>query len=141
MAQSFLHPQQNFSFSPRKFEPPRTRPIKPTYFLNPTTGPRTISLVPFRLEGNRFSGSISGLSLPSLQGFNVSGNALADEIPNSLLEFPTSAFEKNSVLCGIPLEKCKLVLSDPTRGNGVAIESEEYSSPSSMSMETKPLVS
>ncbi|KAL2468950.1 putative leucine-rich repeat receptor-like protein kinase [Forsythia ovata] len=72
------------------------------------------------LEGNRFSGSISGLSLPSLQDFNVSGNALAGEIPNSLSGFPASAFEKNSVLCGVPLEKCKLVSSDPTRPGAMA---------------------
>ncbi|KAL2542562.1 putative leucine-rich repeat receptor-like protein kinase [Abeliophyllum distichum] len=101
-------------------------------------------LLTLRLEGNRFSGSISGLSLPSLQDFNVSGNALAGEIPNSLSGFPTSAFEKNSVLCGVPLEKCKLVSSDPTRPGAMASplspRSTVASSPSSIPVETKPLV-
>ncbi|KAL2468041.1 putative leucine-rich repeat receptor-like protein kinase [Forsythia ovata] len=71
-------------------------------------------LLTLRLEENKFSGSISGLSLLSSHDFNVWGNALAGEIPNSPSGFPTSAFEKNSVLCGIPLDKCKLVSSDST---------------------------
>ncbi|KAL2459143.1 putative leucine-rich repeat receptor-like protein kinase [Forsythia ovata] len=92
----------------------------------------------------RFSGSISGLSLLSLQDFNVSGNALAGEIPNSLLGFSVSAFGKNFVLCGVPLEKCKLVSSDLTQLGAMASllspRSTVASSPSSMSVETKPLV-
>ncbi|KAL2556962.1 putative leucine-rich repeat receptor-like protein kinase [Forsythia ovata] len=73
-------------------------------------------LLTLRLEGNKFSGSISSLSLPSLQDFNVSDNALVCEIPNSLSRFLASAFEKNSVL----LEKCKLVSSDSTRPRATA---------------------
>ncbi|KAL2556894.1 putative leucine-rich repeat receptor-like protein kinase [Forsythia ovata] len=77
-------------------------------------------LLTLRLEGNKFSGSISSLSLPSLQDFNVSDNALVCEIPNSLSRFLASAFEKNSVLCGVLLEKCKLVSSDSTRPRATA---------------------
>ncbi|KAL2478120.1 putative leucine-rich repeat receptor-like protein kinase [Forsythia ovata] len=68
----------------------------------------------FEVGGKQVSGSISDLSLPSLQDFNVLGNALASEIHNLLLGFHASAFEKNSVLCGVSLEKYKLVSSDPT---------------------------
>ncbi|KAL2559664.1 Leucine-rich repeat transmembrane protein kinase family protein [Forsythia ovata] len=168
MARSFLHPQQGFPFSPRKSEPPRTGPVKPTYFLNPTTVaslwklyqldlsynnlsgiiPSSLNhlthLLTLRLEGNRFSGSISGLSLLSLQDFNVSGNVLAGEIPNSLSEFFALAFEKNSVLCGVSLEKCKLVSSNPTwpwaMASPLSPKSTVASSPSSMPVETKTLV-
>ncbi|KAL2498018.1 putative leucine-rich repeat receptor-like protein kinase [Abeliophyllum distichum] len=155
MARSFLNPQQGFPFSPRKSKPPRTGIVKSTYFLNPTTGvsaslsklyqldmsynnlsgiiPLSLNhlthLLTLRLEGNRFSSSISGLSLLSLQDFNISGNALVGEIPNSLSGFHASVIEKNSVLCGV--SNCMLVSSDPIRpnlawGNGIAIESEEY---------------
>ncbi|KAL2462979.1 putative leucine-rich repeat receptor-like protein kinase [Forsythia ovata] len=91
-----------------------------------------------------FSGSISGLSLPSLQDFNVSDNTLAGEISNSLSGFSAPAFEKNSVLCGVSLEKCKLVSSYPTRPEAMASplspRSTVASSPSSMPVETKPLL-
>ncbi|KAL2553832.1 putative leucine-rich repeat receptor-like protein kinase [Forsythia ovata] len=100
-------------------------------------------LLTLRLEENRFSGSISGLSLPSLQDFNVSGNVLAGEIPNSLSKFFALAFEKNSVLCGVSLEKCKLVSSDPTwpwaMASPLSPKSIVASSPSSMPVETKTL--
>ncbi|KAL2488631.1 putative leucine-rich repeat receptor-like protein kinase [Forsythia ovata] len=187
MARSFLHPQQGFSFSPRKSEPPKTGPVKPTYFRNPTTSPQfkteqflwshsgafefdqfetplyrldlsynnlsgiihlslnhLTHLLTLRLEENRFSGSISSLSLPSLHDFNVFGNALAGEIPNSLSGFLASVIEKNSVLCGVQLEKCMLVSTNLTRPEAMASPLSPKStvalSPSSMSVETKPLV-
>ncbi|KAL2467976.1 putative leucine-rich repeat receptor-like protein kinase [Forsythia ovata] len=140
MARSFLHTQQGFSFSPRKYEPPRTGLLNSLTFLtqlgvfslkqnnfsdpisvllnltnlkflflfhNEFSGDFPVSVVSLsklyrldlsynnlsgiihlsinhlthlltlRWEGNKFSGSISGLRLLSLQDFNVSGNALA----------------------------------------------------------------
>lgn len=69
-------------------------------------------LLTLRLEGNSFSGDISGIKLPSLQEFNVSGNKLAGEIPGFLSVFPATAFAGNLGLCGPPLKNCS---NDPTR--------------------------
>ncbi|KAL3501753.1 hypothetical protein ACH5RR_036202 [Cinchona calisaya] len=76
---------------------------------------RLTHLLTLRLEGNGFSGQISGLNVPNLQDFNVSCNALSGQIPFSLSGFPESAFWKNLLLCGAPLPSCSPVRSDPTR--------------------------
>ncbi|XP_058087086.1 probable leucine-rich repeat receptor-like protein kinase At1g68400 [Magnolia sinica] len=77
-------------------------------------------ILTLRLEENRFTGSISGLNLPNLQDFNVSGNRLTGSIPKSLSGFPETVFGRNSVLCGPPLPPCRTVVSDPSRpDNGV----------------------
>lgn len=96
-------------------------------------------LLTLRLEQNGFVGSISGLSFPNLQDFNVSGNGLTGEIPVSLSGFPASSFWNNRVLCGPPLEKCAVVSSDPTRPGGTP-RTTVASSPTSMPAETKPLI-
>ncbi|KAI3453051.1 hypothetical protein Pfo_009714 [Paulownia fortunei] len=106
---------------------------------------RLTHLLTLRLEENGFVGSISGLSLPNLQDFNVSGNRLTGEIPVSLSGFPASSFWNNRVLCGSPLEKCKAVSSDPTRPGGamaspVSPRTTVASSPTAMPAETKPLI-
>ncbi|XP_051145834.1 probable leucine-rich repeat receptor-like protein kinase At1g68400 [Andrographis paniculata] len=80
---------------------------------------RLTHLLTLSLEENSFSGQISGLNLPSLQEFNVSGNnQLSGEIPASLSDFPASSFSNAPNLCGPPLEKCKSASSDPTQPPG-----------------------
>ncbi|OMO97699.1 hypothetical protein COLO4_14422 [Corchorus olitorius] len=81
----------------------------------PVTVNRLTHLLTLRLEGNSFSGPLSGLNLPNLQDFNVSGNMLSGEIPESLSNFPKSAFGSNAALCGSPMEICKSIESDPTK--------------------------
>ncbi|KAK6921714.1 Leucine-rich repeat-containing N-terminal, plant-type [Dillenia turbinata] len=81
----------------------------------PTMVNRLTHLLTLRLEENGFSGSISGLDLPNLQDFNVSGNRLSGQIPKSLSGFPESAFLNNAVLCGSPLSECSKAVIDPTR--------------------------
>ncbi|GKU90287.1 hypothetical protein SLEP1_g4295 [Rubroshorea leprosula] len=81
----------------------------------PATANRLTHLLTLRLEENRFTGAISGLGLPNLREFNVSGNRLSGEIPVSLSGFPQSAFGQNAALCGIPMQKCKSIASDPTK--------------------------
>ncbi|KAI5677521.1 hypothetical protein M9H77_08471 [Catharanthus roseus] len=76
---------------------------------------RMTHLLTLRLEGNGFSGQISGLNIQNLQDFNVSGNRLSGQIPSSLSAFPESAFSQNFMLCGTPLPSCATVRSDPTR--------------------------
>ncbi|MCD7454777.1 hypothetical protein HAX54_026071 [Datura stramonium] len=72
-------------------------------------------LLTLRLEENGFSGSISGVNLPNLQEFNVSGNKIVGEIPLSLSRFPESAFWNNQLLCGSPLQKCTAAIPrEPT---------------------------
>ncbi|CAA0818594.1 Probable leucine-rich repeat receptor-like protein kinase [Striga hermonthica] len=95
-------------------------------------------------EENGFSGSISGLTSLTLQDFNVSGNHLAGEIPIPLSGFPAESFLGNRALCGTPLEKCKVVSSDPTRPGGamaspVSPKTTVASSPTTMPSEMKPL--
>ncbi|KAL2519365.1 Leucine-rich repeat transmembrane protein kinase family protein [Abeliophyllum distichum] len=121
---SFMHPQQGFSFSPRKSEPPRTGPIKPTYFFNLTTVSVASLLKLYRLDLS--FNNISGIIPLILNHLTHLLTLSWCEVPNSLSGFLASAFEKNSVLRGVPLEKSKLVSSDPARGNGVAVEYEEY---------------
>ncbi|PON78664.1 Tyrosine-protein kinase [Parasponia andersonii] len=72
-------------------------------------------LLTLRLEENRFSGTISGLNLPNIQDFNVSGNSLSGEIPKSLSGFPESSFAPNPSLCGSPMKNCKDIPSNPTK--------------------------
>ncbi|XVF44201.1 hypothetical protein PTKIN_Ptkin02bG0101900 [Pterospermum kingtungense] len=80
----------------------------------PVTVNRLTHLLTLRLEENRFSGPLSNLNLPNLQDFNVSGNRLSGQIPESLSSFSESAFGSNAALCGTPKEKCKSIGSDPT---------------------------
>ncbi|CBI26987.3 unnamed protein product, partial [Vitis vinifera] len=90
----------------------------------PETVNHLAHILTLRLEENRFSGSITGLNLPNLQDFNVSGNRLAGDIPKTLSAFPVSAFDRNAVLCGSPMPTCKNVAGDPTKpGSGGAIAS------------------
>ncbi|WRX14579.1 Protein kinase domain - like 10 [Theobroma cacao] len=90
----------------------------------PVTVNRLTHLLTLRLEENLFSGQVSGLNLPNLQDFNVSGNRLSGEIPESLSSFPESAFGSNAALCGAPMEKCKSIGIDPTKpGSGGALAS------------------
>lgn len=76
---------------------------------------RLTHLLTLRLEVNQFSGPIVDVDLPDLQDFNVSGNRLVGQIPNSLAGFPKSSFGNNQILCGSPLDECKPVSSDPTQ--------------------------
>ncbi|ESQ28428.1 hypothetical protein EUTSA_v10018235mg [Eutrema salsugineum] len=70
-------------------------------------------LLTLRLETNSFSGQIPNINLSDLQDFNVSGNKLEGQIPNSLSQFPKSIFSQNPSLCGAPLLlKCSI---DPTK--------------------------
>ncbi|KAL5722130.1 non-specific serine/threonine protein kinase [Ranunculus cassubicifolius] len=71
-------------------------------------------LLTLRLEENHFNGPISTLNLPNLQDFNVSGNRLTGEIPDSLSHFPESAFIGNPV----QWRTSKSVPSDPSKPNG-----------------------
>ncbi|PON86947.1 Tyrosine-protein kinase [Trema orientale] len=81
----------------------------------PATVNRLTHLLTLRLEENRFSGTISGLNLPNIQDFNVSGNSLSGEIPKSLSVFPESSFAQNPSLCGSPMKNCKDIPSNPTK--------------------------
>ncbi|KAK6134099.1 hypothetical protein DH2020_032157 [Rehmannia glutinosa] len=104
---------------------------------------RLTHLLTLRLEENRFSGPISGLNLPNLQDFNVTGNGLTGEIPGSLSGFPLSSFSNNPNLCGPPLEICKVVSSNPTGPGGamaspVSPKTTVASSPTAMPAETNP---
>ncbi|KAK6132032.1 hypothetical protein DH2020_034225 [Rehmannia glutinosa] len=106
---------------------------------------RLTHLLTLRLEENRFSGPISGLNLPNLQDFNVTGNGLTGEIPGSLSGFPLSSFSNNTNLCGPPLEICKVVSSNPTGPGGamaspVSPKTTVASSPTAMPAETNPHV-
>ncbi|KAL6351074.1 hypothetical protein AAG906_031660 [Vitis piasezkii] len=115
----------------------------------PETVNHLAHILTLRLEENRFSGSITGLNLPNLQDFNVSGNLLAGDIPKTLSAFPVSAFDRNAVLCGSPMPTCKNVAGDPTKpGSGGAIASPVIpggnpaivaSSPSSIPISTTPV--
>ncbi|OIV90909.1 hypothetical protein TanjilG_16869 [Lupinus angustifolius] len=81
----------------------------------PVTVERLTKLLTLRLENNQFSGHIPGVSIPSLQDFNVSGNHLSGEIPESFSGFPESSFRKNPSLCGAPVQKCNDVIADPSK--------------------------
>ncbi|KAL1211439.1 putative inactive receptor kinase [Cardamine amara subsp. amara] len=67
-------------------------------------------LITLFLEKNQLSGPIPEITL-SLQQFNVSSNQLNGSIPNSLSNWPRTAFEGNSV-CGKPLNPCDAAESD-----------------------------
>ncbi|KAL5553128.1 hypothetical protein UlMin_040529 [Ulmus minor] len=84
----------------------------------PVTVNRLTHLLTLRLEDNRFSGSISGLNIPNLQDFNVSGNRFSGEIPKAFSSFPQSAFAQNPSLCGAPMQNCKDIVTNPTKPNG-----------------------
>ncbi|XP_012833342.1 PREDICTED: probable leucine-rich repeat receptor-like protein kinase At1g68400 [Erythranthe guttata] len=103
---------------------------------------RLTHLLTLRLEENGFAGPISGLNLPNLQDFNVSGNGFTGQIPGSLSGFPGSSFWSNPGLCGPPLEKCKTVSTNPTQPGGGAMASPlsptVSSSPTAIPAETNP---
>ncbi|KAL3631348.1 hypothetical protein CASFOL_024332 [Castilleja foliolosa] len=101
---------------------------------------RMSHLLTLRLEENRFTGPISGLNLPNLQDFNVSGNGLTGEIPGSLSGFPLSSFLNSPGLCGGPLKKCG---SGPDLPGGaiaspVSPKTTVASSPTAIPSQTNP---
>lgn len=63
------------------------------------------NLVALYLDENRFTGSIPEISLPGLDQFNVSHNALNGSIPEKLSIFSADSFAGNS-LCGKPMIPC-----------------------------------
>ncbi|KAF7827789.1 putative leucine-rich repeat receptor-like protein kinase [Senna tora] len=81
----------------------------------PATVNHLAHVLTLRLDGNRFSGDIPSLNLPNLREFNVSGNGLSGEIPESLSGFPESCFAQNPFLCGAPMKKCTEVESEPSK--------------------------
>ncbi|KAJ7943130.1 LRR receptor-like kinase [Quillaja saponaria] len=81
----------------------------------PATVNHLTHLLTLRLDENRFSSLIPHINLPNLQDFNVSGNGLSGEIPKSLSGFPESSFSQNPSLCGLPMQSCKDIVTDPTR--------------------------
>ncbi|GER44405.1 leucine-rich repeat receptor-like protein kinase, partial [Striga asiatica] len=101
---------------------------------------RLTHLLTLRLEENRLMGPISGLNLPSLQDFNVSGNRLTGEIPGYLSGFPHSSFSNNPNLCGPPLQKCNLALARPggAMASPVSPKTTIASSPTAMPAQTNP---
>ncbi|KAF5751903.1 Leucine-rich repeat transmembrane protein kinase family protein [Tripterygium wilfordii] len=114
----------------------------------PETVNRLTHLLTLRLENNLFSGSITGLNMPNLQDFNVTGNRISGEIPKSLAGFSESSFAENAGLCGSPMQSCKGIVSDPTKpGSDGAVGSPVIpannpktvpSSPSAMPSSTEP---
>lgn len=77
--------------------------------------PKTIQnltqLTGLNLQNNNLSGPIPNINLPKLKHFNISYNDLNGSIPTFLKTFPNSSFIGNSILCGLPLKPCSLVLS------------------------------
>ncbi|WJX15106.1 non-specific serine/threonine protein kinase [Trifolium repens] len=86
----------------------------------PATVNRLTHLLTLRLNDNHFSGLIPELHLPCLQDFNVSGNVLSGEIPESLSAFSDSSFGQNPFLCGAPLKKCEAEPSKPGSEGAIA---------------------
>ncbi|WJX21362.1 non-specific serine/threonine protein kinase [Trifolium repens] len=86
----------------------------------PVTVKRLTHLLTLRLNDNKFSGLIPELHLPGLQDFNVSGNVLSGEIPESLSGFSGSSFGQNPFLCGAPLKKCEAEPSKPGSEGAIA---------------------
>ncbi|KAK2458734.1 putative inactive receptor kinase [Trifolium repens] len=86
----------------------------------PATVNRLTHLLTLRLNDNHFSGLIPELHLPGLQDFNVSGNVLSGEIPESLSAFSDSSFGQNPFLCGAPLKKCEAEPSKPGSEGAIA---------------------
>lgn len=64
-------------------------------------------LYSLKLEWNRFSGTVPPLTQPFLVVFNVSGNNLTGQVPETptLLKFDTSSFSMNPNLCGKVINK------------------------------------
>ncbi|GAU14801.1 hypothetical protein TSUD_50130 [Trifolium subterraneum] len=86
----------------------------------PATVNRLTHLLTLRLNDNQFSGLIPELHLPSLQDFNVSGNVLSGEIPETLSGFSGSSFGENPFLCGAPLKKCEAEPNKPGSEGAIA---------------------
>ncbi|PIN14992.1 Serine/threonine protein kinase [Handroanthus impetiginosus] len=102
----------------------------------PSSLNRLTHLLTLRLEENGFTGPISGLNLPSLQDFNISGNGFTGTIPGSLSGFPKSSFWDNPNLCGPPLEKCKV--SGGAMASPLSPMTTVSSSPTTTPAETNP---
>ncbi|GAY50295.1 hypothetical protein CUMW_125490 [Citrus unshiu] len=64
-------------------------------------------LYSLKLEWNRFSGTVPPLNQPFLVVFNVSGNNLTGQVPETptLLKFDASSFSMNPNLCGKVINK------------------------------------
>lgn len=64
-------------------------------------------LYSLKLEWNRFSGTVPPLNQPFLVVFNVSGNNLTGQVPETptLLKFDASSFSMNPNLCGKLINK------------------------------------
>lgn len=64
-------------------------------------------LYSLKLERNRFSGTVPPLNQPFLVVFNVSGNNLTGQVPETptLLKFDASSFSMNPNLCGKVINK------------------------------------
>ncbi|XP_057425098.1 probable leucine-rich repeat receptor-like protein kinase At1g68400 [Lotus japonicus] len=106
----------------------------------PATVSRLTHLLTLHLDENQFSGNIPNINLPALQDFNVSGNRLSGEIPNTLSGFPKSSFGLNPSLCGAPVEQCAVeprkpgsqgTIASPLVPSG-AVPTTVSSSPSAM---------
>ncbi|KAF8390103.1 hypothetical protein HHK36_024625 [Tetracentron sinense] len=105
----------------------------------PATVNQLTHLLTLRLEENLFSGTISGLNLPNLQDFNVSGNRLTGAIPKTLSNFPGTAFDRNPILCGSPLPSCMNIMRDPSKPGSVgAIASPLNSGENSVLVPSSP---
>ncbi|KAK1380853.1 putative leucine-rich repeat receptor-like protein kinase [Heracleum sosnowskyi] len=95
-------------------------------------------ILTLRLESNHFSGNLPEIYLINLRDFNISGNKLTGEIPESLSGFPPSAFYKNILLCGAPLQKCR---NDLTRPGSVASPSSKPATNASSPKKELPISS
>ncbi|CAD6260637.1 unnamed protein product [Miscanthus lutarioriparius] len=63
------------------------------------------------LDGNRLTGELPNVSMPSLTSFNVSFNNLSGEIPTSFGGMPATSF-LGMPLCGKPLPPCRAPSSE-----------------------------
>ncbi|KAF3454785.1 hypothetical protein FNV43_RR05233 [Rhamnella rubrinervis] len=87
--------------------------------FNSFTGriPQTIQnltqLTGLSLQNNTLSGPIPDLNQTGLKHLNLSFNNLNGSIPSSLQKFSNSSFLGNSLLCGVPLKPCSLIIPPP----------------------------
>lgn len=72
--------------------------------------PASLAILPrlkeLMLENNEFEGDIPQFTPGLIRTLNLSHNQLVGEIPTSLANFSTSAFDGNKELCGAPLPSC-----------------------------------
>ncbi|KAK2968842.1 hypothetical protein RJ640_001160 [Escallonia rubra] len=71
-------------------------------------------LTSLNLQNNSLSGPIPNIALPRLKHLNLSYNHLNGSIPSSLQNFTNSSFIGNSLLCGLPLNPCFVILPPPS---------------------------